>query len=450
MLSIQEILNATNGNLLSGSKDEVIKEYEIDSRKVNENMFFIPIVGEKVDAHTYILDVVSQGAVGFFIESNYEKKDEVIKKSLDINNKLCIIEIKNSVKALHDIAKFNREKHLNIPLIAVTGSVGKTSTKEIISSVLETEYTVLKTEKNFNSEIGLPLMLLKLENQDVAVLEHGISNIGEMKYLVEASKPNMAVITNIGTSHIEFLKTKKNIYKEKLDIAKGMDGKLFVNGDDELLKETKISNTDTYSISEASKIIYSKLGVEFDCNIYGELSTITINQYGKHNIYNSIVAIRIGEIFNITKNNILKGIANYKNYDRRFEVINLENGITLIDDTYNASFDSMKSGLDTLNMMRDCYKIAILGDMLELGEYSKSSHENVGLLFSNYNINELLTFGDRSLDIYNKASKYINAKHFELKEDIVKYLKKLEKKNLVIYFKASNGMKFNEIIEKLK
>ncbi len=207
MLYVREIVELTCGKLINGDENTTPKSYEFDSRQVYANDFFIPIKGEKLDGHKYITDCVKKGAIGFLIYEKLESKDAIIKESLEINNKVIIVEVKDTQKAFFEMGKGNREKNIEIPVIAITGSVGKTSTREIISSVLETKYKVLKTEKNYNSYIGIPYMLLKIENQDVCVIEIGIDKIGEMDQMGEAVKPDVAVITNIGLSHVENFKS---------------------------------------------------------------------------------------------------------------------------------------------------------------------------------------------------------------------------------------------------
>ena len=455
MLSIKEIVTNTNGKLINGKEEKSISSFKIDSRLIEKGDFFIPINGEKVNGHDFIIDCVNHGVVGFFIEKDFKNKENVINESINLNKNICIIEVENSENALKDLATYNRIKHINIPIVAVTGSVGKTSTRQIVASVLSKEKNILVTEKNYNSNIGMPLMLLKLENQDAAVLEVGIDEVGQMTELSEIIKPDIAIITIIGTAHIGRIGSREKIYEEKIKITDYIQGEKIVilNNDNEYLnglssnkyKIKRIALSDVNNINEENRL-------EFITNIYNNNEKITLNVNGIHNIYNALFAIRVGEIFNIKKENILKGLEEYKNYSRRFEVINIGNDIKIIDDTYNANYDSMKSGLECANSLNAKRKIAVLGDMLDLGKYSEKLHRNVGMLFKNLNFNYLYVIGDNAKYIADEAKKYMNEEKIKVYNDkalLINGIKLEMTKGDLIYFKASNGMKFNEIIKKL-
>ena len=232
MLKVKELLEATNGKLLNGNLEDEINDYKIDSREVKSGDFYIPIVGENVDGHRFINDTVKNNCSGFFV-SNIDSID--IQKIKEVNKDIIIIEVEDTKKALVDIGIFNRNKHKYIEVVAITGSVGKTSTREIVSSVLSQQKNILVTEKNMNSYIGMPLMTLKLEDQEMAVLEAGIDFVGEMDILNKLLVPDVAVVTNIGTSHIGKFGSQDIIFQEKTKIANGLKGKkiLLLNGDDQ-------------------------------------------------------------------------------------------------------------------------------------------------------------------------------------------------------------------------
>lgn len=457
MLNVEDIIKASKGNNLNSKQNIEIKSYCIDSREVKKEDFFIPIVGNKVDAHNNIIECVNKGIIGYFINSNYENKDLVIQESIKLNPNINIIEVENTKKALYDIGRYNRQKHINIPVIAVTGSVGKTSTREMIASIFETKYNVLKTERNYNSDIGISLMLLKIENQDFCILEAGISDCGEMEFLSELLQPIVATITNIGTAHIEFFKSRENIFREKLKITSHIrkDGCLILNDDDEFLKT--VNNSEEfkilkYSLKNAKNIVSSNDSIEYYTSIYGKEEKVLLNVLGQHNIYNSLCAIKIAEIFNVEKENILNGLKEYNNFDRRFQIIKLESGCNIIDDAYNASYDSMKAGLETFNTLKYETKIVVLGDMLELGDSSKQIHEDVGKLFQNFEFSKVFLYGEESKYIEEEASKYLDKvklAHYDNKEKLIDDLKKEIRPGVAIYFKASNGIKFNEIIKEI-
>lgn len=455
MLNIEEIIKASNSNFINGKEDLIPISYNIDSRLINSEDFFIPISGENVDGHEFIIDTVKKGAIGFFISSNYKNKEKIITESIKLNSNICILEVKDTLKALCDIAEYNREKHINIPLVAITGSVGKTSTREMVASVLSEKYNLLVTERNFNSIIGLPLMLLKLENQEVCVLEAGVDFLGEMESLSKMMKPDICIVTNIGIAHIKTMGSKDNIYNEKIKIIDNIKGakKLILNGDDKYLCNYENKNIDVikYTLSDISNKNFKNNFVEFSTKIYDRKCNIRINQIGNHNIQNSLPAIKTAEILNLSIDEIIKGIGKYRNFSGRFEIKNLRNDVILVDDTYNALVDSMKSGLITVDNMEAKRKIAVLGDMLNLGEYSKESHIEVGEFFKELNYSILYIFGEEAKNIALVASKYIDdVRVFDDKYQLIDNLKQEIKSGDILYFKASNAMKFGEIVKELE
>ncbi len=452
MLNINELIEATQGKLINGNRDFIPKNYEIDSREIKNGDFFIPLIGENTDGHEYILDCVKKGAVGFFICSSHLKKEEVIKESIVLNKNICIIEVENTLKALIKAGSYNRNKHIDIPIVAVTGSVGKTSTREIIASVLSQKYNVLVTKKNYNSNIGVSIMCLLIDNQEACVFEAGIDKFNEMEELSSIIKPDVVVITVIGTSHIGTFKTKENIFKEKLKLTNNIKGisQVVTNGDDKYL--SNIISNDKYnvikvSIDNAGNIISGEDYLKFTTNIYNEKLDVKVNQIGNHNIYNALMAIKVGEIFELSKENIIEGISNYKNFANRMQK-NIINGVTLIDDTYNASTESMKSGLITIDKLKSNRKIAVLGDMFDLGDLSDEIHKDLGTIFSKVNFDFLYTLGDKIKITAKEAEKYLDKNHvkcFDDKEELIKELVNLVKDGDIVYFKASNGMRFTAL-----
>lgn len=458
MLNIEEIVKATRGKIINGDSKYIPQNYVIDSREVVDGDFFVPIVGENTDGHKYIINSVKQGASAFFINKEYKEKEKIIEEAKEINKNIGIIEVEDTKKALYAAGKYNRQKHINIPVIAVTGSVGKTSTREIIASVLKTEKNVLVTKKNYNSYIGIPIMTLKMDSQDICVFEAGIDFFGEMELESDLLKPDVAVITMIGTAHISTFKTQDKIFEEKLKITNNLKGlkKLVVNNDDKFL--TTLRKNDEYEIIKYSRNdvrdIEKKVeSINFKTNIYDDSHEVCINQIGDHNILNSLCAIKIGEIFGIKTDNIIKGIAEYRNFPRRLEIKKIQKDIIIIDDTYNASIDSMKSGLMTINELRAKRKIAVLGDMLELGDLSQELHLQLGEYFSKVKYDVLITIGKETEKTHYMAKKYFKEDeifHYESNEDALEKIKEILKPGDLVYFKASNGMKFDYIIDKLQ
>lgn len=451
MLKVSELVKATKGVLLNGEPDRKINNYKIDSREVEPDDFFIPILGENVDGHKFIINAVKNNCSGFFV-SNIDIVD--INKIKEINNRVVIIQVDDTKKALVDIGIYNRNKHIDIEVVAITGSVGKTSTREMVSHVLSQSKDILVTEKNMNSHIGMPLMTLKLENQEMAVLEAGIDFVGEMDILNRLLVPDVAIVTNIGTSHIGKFGNQDIIYHEKTNISKGLKGKkvMLLNGDDKYLKNYKNPNVKIlyYSINDAKNIIIKENSIEFDTIIYDKLEHIVVNALGNHNILNSIVAIKVGQIYGVPVSKIKKGIASYKNINRRMEKITF-NGITIIDDTYNASPSSMKSGLVSVNEVKDKRKIAVLADVLELGEYAKDLHLKMGEVFKDLSYDIIIAFGDNMKYLISNAKKYVNKIYYcKDSQEAEQKVREIMKENDIIYFKGSNSMYVNKIVEDLK
>lgn len=460
MLAIKDILNATSGKLLNGNEDIVPLNYEFDSREIKQGTFFVPIKGERNDGHNYIIECVKKGIIGFLIESEYIEKNNIIQESININSNIIIIEVEDTQKSFFAMGKKNREIHIDIPLVAVTGSVGKTSTREMISSVLEMKYNVLKTEKNYNSYLGIPYMLLKIDKQDICVIEVGIDKIGEMQEISMAVKPDVAVITNIGLSHVENFGNIDVTYKEKIQICNNLkpDGYCIVNGDDsklcEIQKDFKgkiikygIKNDDIYKVEN----IKSKEDMTiFEINNKKAIKTVVINDIGNHNIINAMAGIKVGKIYKIDIDQIIKGISNYRNFEKRMKKTEIKNNCIIINDAYNASYDSVISGLETIDNIKAKKKIVIFGDILELGEYSKDVHIKIGQKIKDMKIDTVITYGSASEYVYNEL-KDSNLKTYKVKDkiEISDILSKEIEENTLIYIKSSNGMKLYEVSEQL-
>lgn len=467
MLSVEEITKVSSGVLKNGDKKTYIKSYCIDSRIIKQGDFFIPLVGERVDAHDYILDCVKQGAAGFYINSNNSKKSEIIDQSIKINSNVCIVEVQDSEKALYDIGTYNRIKHIDMPIVAVTGSVGKTTTREMIATVLQKKFNVLKTHANYNSLIGVPFMLLKLEDQDICVIEAGISEFGEMEKLSFAIRPDVAVITNIGTSHIGNFKSQENIFAEKSKIFKYLkpNGNIVINIDDKFLKQIVKNKNDMadikdindanikgYSMSDAKDIVENQEGIEYKTHIYNKETEIKLSTLGNHNIYNSLCAIKVAEFFDVDIADIQNALENYINFERRMQKITLKNGCVLIDDAYNASYDSVLSGLSTINALNFKTKIVVIGDILEQGEKAEIIHRKIGQIFKNISVDYIFAIGNDSKYIIDEVLKFKKDNVFLIQKssDIYAHLERHIKPDTVVYFKASNLMNFKEIVDKIK
>ena len=451
-ITINEIVTAIKGKLLTGNKDLPINDITTSSREIKENSIFIALIGEIHDGHTFLEDAYNNGCRSFIIDDNHTFNKE------NIN----LISVPNTTKALGDVALYYKSL-FNIPYIAVTGSVGKTSTKDIIYSVLKTKYNVLKNEGNFNNEIGVPKTIFNLDkNHELAILELGISKKDEMDYLENIVHPDIAVISNIGMSHIENYKDQEELFMEKLKISKSFNKNnlLLINGDDKLLKTLKNKNQDykilSYGFDTSNDIYCTKYNIvddstTFSCLINNKEEEFFIPSPAKHNILNAMAAILLGIHFNIDINSIKEGLKKLSLTKMRLEIINT-NKYKIIDDTYNASSDSMISALDVLKSQKG-RKVAILGDIFETGNYEEKIHREVGKnIIGNTNI--LITIGTSSKYISEEAKNLgfdkDNTYHFYDKEELYKSLESILKKEDVILLKASRGMKLDEVTSFIK
>lgn len=453
---VKDILNICDGKLIIGNKDEVCNNFSKDTRTINIGDVYIGIKGENFDGNLFYLDAISKGAKICIIQ-DVDIDLEKVKKY----NNVTIVKVHNTIKALQEIATYKRSLY-NIPVVAITGSVGKTSTKDIIARVLGEKFNVLKTEGNLNNHIGLPITILKLKEHEALVVEMGMNNLGEISVLTNIAKPNVAVITNVGTSHIGNLGSRDNILKAKLEILEGLakDGILIINKDNDLLKKWYEENREnyrvkTYGIKEKSDFTAYDIMCKEDCSTYkidinNNTYDIELRIVGEHFVLNSLCAISVASIFEIPMDKIISGILNFELTKNRME-IKKKNNITIINDCYNANYDSMKAVLDFLGTNKNNRKIAVLGDMLELGEFSVELHKKVGLEVSKNKIDILITVGKSSKNISSSAKDCgmdkNNIFEFSNNKEAINKIKAIMEENDIILVKASNGMKFKEIVD---
>lgn len=451
-LVLQDIIAAIGGRCLNPppSGHNLITSIEIDSRKVGPQSLFVPLIGERFNAHDFIPSVAAKGALATLTEETTIRDEGLIH-----------IFVASTQKALLDLAAYYRSL-FDIPVIAVTGSVGKTSTKDMIAAVLSAKFNVLKTQGNFNNEIGLPLTLFQLNAEhDVAVIEMGMNHFNEIHRLSITAAPNMGVITNVGTSHIENLGSREGILKAKLEILDGLkkDAPLFVNGDDELLKEVTSSEHPIRTYGEtkgnhyACTDIYSKGHMTYATVITPEETyPIAIPALGVHMVYNSLVAIAIAQQLGLSKQNILDGLMAYIPSKMRMNITQTKQGLTIMDDTYNASPDSMKAALNVLSDYKaKGRKVAILGDMFEMGEFAPSLHEEVGRYVAEQEIEVLYAVGNLAKHIAEGAKQYgekhLMVSYYEDKQTFITDLAQILHKDDTVLLKASRGMQFEEIVK---
>ncbi len=439
ILKLSEIASACGGTY---NNDCEVNGVCIDTRKITNGCLFICIKGERFDAHQFAQQALDLGAAAVMVHSDVEISG-------------CFVRVSDTSKALLALGGYYRSR-FNIPLIALTGSVGKTTTKEFTYLVVSSKYKTVKTLGNLNNEIGLPQTLFQIDSStEAAVIEMGMNHFGEIHRLSTAAKPTLAVITNIGVSHIENLGSREGILKAKLEILDGLEkgSTLLLNADNDLLSTVK--NDDykilSYGIEngdfKAGDILERDGSTSFTVSFYGKSQKITVPTIGIHNVYNALCAFAVGYCLGIDEQLCADALLDYKPEGMRQKCVEI-NGVTVIEDCYNASPDSMKAGITTLAGTQGERKIAVLADMLELGDYSKQAHQSVGKIAADAGVDFLLTYGSDGKYISDSALEngMLKAFHFDTKEELADYLLTIIKKGDVILFKASRGMKLEDVI----
>ena len=455
-LSIKNILDVTKGKLLVGNEEYICTNYSKDTRTIKEGDCYIGIKGENFDGNLFWEKALENGASTVIVQ-NVEIEDEKLKKWADKN----VIKVEDTLEALYNIARYKRSLY-DIPVIAITGSVGKTSTKDIVANVVSKKYKTLKTEGNNNNNIGLPFTILRMQDEEAAVLEMGMNHFGEISLLSSIANPTICIITNIGTSHIGNLGSRENILKAKLEILEGSKKEaVIINNDNDLLhkwqKENKENyNIKTYGIKEKSDIMAKEIKLEenkstFTCKINNVEEKINVPVGGEHFVLNALCAITVGEVLKIEVDKIKLGIESFELTKKRMDIAELKNGIKVINDAYNASLESMTAALKVLSEFKE-RKIAVLGDMFELGDFSEELHKKVGKEVVKNNIDILIVCGENARYIADVAREKMDKENVYIlrkTEEIKPLLEKIVKNNDVILFKASNGMKFYKIAEEV-
>lgn len=458
-MNVEEILNATRGKLLIGDLKEDCENFCTDTRKILENDVYVGLKGENFDGNEYYEEALKKGAKVAIVSGI-----EIPKEKLEQYKDKTIIEVDDSLIAFGKIAEYKRSLY-DIPVIQVTGSVGKTSTRDIIANVIRTKYETLQTEGNLNNHIGLPTTILKLKDHEALVVESGMNHLGEISYLGKITKPTIAVITNVGTAHIGLLGSRENILKAKLEILENLkpEGTIVINNDNDMLnkwaKEDKVYKKYTFGIDEKSDVMAYNIKIgnnssTYNVKINNEEYTVNVPISGKHFVYNSLCAIAVGNLLGISPENIIKGIETFSLTKNRMEVVKIKDNVTVINDAYNASYDSMKPALEYLSELPANRKIAVLGDMFELGEFSEEIHRKVGIEVVTHKIDILVTVGKLAKYIAEEA-KYLrmpeeNIISLETTEEASEYLNKILQKDDAVLLKAAHGMHFSEIFKSIK
>lgn len=452
-LTVEEILKATGGELLGGSKDFGISGVSTDSRKASEKDIFFPLKGENFDAHSFLPQVIEAGCKTLVVS----KADAIA----DMNG-LNVILVEDTKKAMQNLAKYYLES-LHLKKLAVTGSVGKTSTRDMLKAICSQKYRTGGTVGNLNNDIGVPLTIFSFdEDLEAAVIEMGMDDAGQIRVLADIVRPDTGVITNVGISHIEHLGSREGILAAKMEITEYFDegNTLVINQDCDLLQKDRLQGpfqivtvgSDKKNEFTVSNVCdFGEEGIEFKLGCFGKEYDIRLMVPGAHNALNAGLAIAACYQIGVDIPEAIAGLASLELTGKRL-TIKENNGIKVIDDTYNACPDSMKSAINTLMNTKGKRKVAILGDMFELGEESPRFHREVGEYAGEKAVDLLITLGELGKHISNGAKERSNEPrvlHFSDKAELILELANLLKEDDVVLVKASRGMAMEEIVEKI-
>ena len=452
---LRELITAVKGEFLLGDPHSIVSSISIDSRTIRKGNYYFAIAGKNHDGHNFLQEAVEKGASGLIIARN----------DFEIGNPFpsmpAIVKVQDTSLALGDLASYYRKKW-NIPLVAITGSNGKTSTKEMLGSILQQRGNTLKTSGNFNNQIGLPLTLLNLSSEHAyAVIEMGTSFPGEIKRLAEIASPTIGIITNIGLSHLERFKNQEGVLAEKRvlleNLASGGCG--VINIDDPYLNGIASSlpcEVITTGIEKEAMVRARKIDVwpdypKFELVIQGNAVPVTLPVYGKFNVYNALAAAAAAWKLGFGLEEIKKGLETFSAPDMRMEVRNLVSGITVINDAYNANPSSMRASLSSfVQSFTEKSKIAVLGDMLELGEQAEPEHRKFGEYLATQPLTHIILYGPM-MEKALPALAHAPVRHFSDREDMELELKRLVAltPDCVVFFKGSRGMHLEETINRL-
>ncbi len=391
----QEVARATAGSWLTPVRADVcFTSVDTDTRMITKDCVFVAFKGESFDGHAFVLDAIQKGAAGAIVS---EVRDEYKDAGVPI------YVVSDTLKAYQDLARFHRRR-FHIPIVAVTGSVGKTTTRNMIATVLAQKLNVLQTEKNFNNEIGLPKTLLQLTPQhEACVVEMGMRGLGQIAELAAIAEPTIGVVTNVGKSHIELLGSQENIAKAKCELVDALDeqGIAILNQDDHFvasMADRCKGKVVGYGIESnapirADRIAASEKGIHFTCHSFDQVFDVNVPVIGLHNVYNALAAVAVGRVVGLSEHQVTKGLAEYKGVPMREEIIRMGN-YTFINDAYNANPASMVTSIHTLAHLTKGRKIAVLGGMLELGDWAQKEHEAIGTEIAKEHIDVLIAMGE--------------------------------------------------------
>jgi UDP-N-acetylmuramoyl-tripeptide--D-alanyl-D-alanine ligase len=460
ILSIEEVLKATRGKLLQGEGNTFFQGISTDSRTVTEGELFIALKGSRFDGHHYVLEALEKKAGGVVIE-----EDKVGDIRWNGYRAKAVIAVKDTLFALGNIALDWRRKY-RTPLVALTGSNGKTTTKEMIAACLETTFPILKTKGNLNNLIGLPLTLLTLtEKERVVVLEMGMNVPGEIRRLTEIAEPDVGLITNIQEVHLEGMESLERLKEEKGELFRKMrrDGTILVNQDDPRVVDLASDYPGqkiTFGIEHPAEVMAKEIRLEgaegtfFTLILEGEAMEIHLRLLGRHFIPNALSAIAVACLFGVEVKQVKEALENFKSIPMRMEIVPLKGGKTLINDAYNANPHSMELALETLVEAKgEGRAIAVLGDMLELGNFTKEAHEQLGEKVSELSIDFLLALGEEAPIVVESAIRHgfplERVRVVESHSEAISILKQMIQNGDWILVKGSRRMAMEKIVEGL-
>jgi len=468
-LNLEQINHAVKGNLICQNPELLIEGVSTDSRTVKPGELFIPLVGDHLDAHKFIPQAITNGCAVVLVNRSYYEENALRQNSGSMSDASVVfpfIECEDTTKGLQDLAKYYLST-FDMKKVGITGSTGKTTTKEMVYYICREKFKTERNLGNYNNHIGLPLTVLSFAaDTQVGILEMGMSEKDEINLLAEIVRPDIGVITNIGTAHMENLGTRQGILDAKMEITNyfGKENVLIVNRDNDLPDIEKLEveyKLVTVGENGRSDMVISNItdigenGITFTLehrigNEY-ESQKFKLNIPGRHNAYNGALAVSVGVELGVSLEEAARGLEKMENTDKRLSIKG-KDGIKIIDDTYNASVDSMKAGIDVLESVFGMRKIAILADMLEMGKKSAEYHEEVGEYLADKNFDLLITVGEASRHIEKAAKEKmtgIQTLHFDNQEDLNKKVKEIVRPGDVVLIKGSRGMNMDQVVKYL-
>ena len=442
-ITVKELLSAVGGTLLAGSMETKIASVSTDSRTAGEGALFVPLVGERFDGHDYIDKALAAGAAGCLC----------VRVPAELQEGKFYVQVADTMRALKALASWYRGE-FDIPFVQVTGSVGKTTAKEMIACVLSQHFRTLKTDANFNNEIGTPQTLLRLSPEhQAAVIETGMDHAGQIRYLGEMVRPQIAVITNVGDAHIEFFGSRRGILAAKCEIFENLSagGLAVLNGDDELLNTVTLPQHiircgvgENCDVHVKSIIDRGMDGMVCDVITAQHSYHLEIPAPGRHMIYPASFAVAIGEALGLSEAEIVRGVAAYEPAGSRMHVIHLPDGRRLLDDCYNANPQSVEASLRVLSSSEG-KKVAVLGDMAELGELTEAAHEKIGKLTKELGIDQVIAIGVKARRLAENAAD--NTLWFETVPEALAAINTAFTSGCAMLVKASHSMHFEQIVK---